>query len=774
MHSCAILPLLAGLAAAIPVSTTETPTNVNPTPDALPLDFLANVEIPTYSTSSKDVPYAAATAIAAVAAAQSETPLSVFPAVTDVAINAAGDGAGEATALPTPTAAKRDLAGVQRRAACDPQPTISSKYSIDVSSANAFRASTAISDAAKAAKCPDGYSNKFVNLGGANSAYAYMGYTVVDTGYDVNYCASQCDKKDGCLAFNIYFERDPTIEPGDGCTNPPAFASIKCSFWGSALDSRTATNTGQWRAGFEVAIAGSNAYTSKKIGGKLDGWSGPLDLGTAVMQAPLYDAANTWTYLGYKLFQDGPFDVKLCAAACDAQTQYNVAHPPSTGYTPLCAAFGTYQLTVTDRNTGKSSVVGQMCTMYTSAWDAKYATNTVAWNDAIMTKYTYSLSYFYSKSGTQPVSDADLAGLKQDGGDFCTSYINYLAPTTSTTTTVTPVATISSISSFTETTTVITQTVTTATGGFGKRDVKGSSTANSNSNVIVVSYITASSDLVPAPTFLTSNATMTAAANSTLSKRIVAGVATPTAVSGWDPLKISAACSRVATGTVTQTSTSTLASTTTVTTSTTTTTTISTGTITTVAAPTQTVLFSGRSTDYMYQQVELILPFPISGFGISNRKMVIDRTGWGGIYGSEDENLFLYMNGFYGDDPVIRQPSDQHLKATIYGSEGHRSIVFDWSLSSAKDSSDVYQFSLTVFEDRPGVLVGKYYQMYNLGRSGMSWNPGNVPWLGLYLSDFAGLGRQRFAWYSPASLSPGDMFTADANDASITPGTFVP
>lgn len=55
---------------------------------------------------------------------------------------------------------------------------------------------------------------------------AYLGYSVVQT-YDVATCAQKCTAKAGCLAFNIYFERDPTLEPGTGCVDPPAFANIK-------------------------------------------------------------------------------------------------------------------------------------------------------------------------------------------------------------------------------------------------------------------------------------------------------------------------------------------------------------------------------------------------------------------------------------------------------------------------------------------------------------------------------------------------------------------
>lgn len=133
------------------------------------------------------------------------------------------------------------------------------------------------------------------------------------------------------------------------------------------------------------------------------------------MNTPLYDCTSTWTYLGYKLLKAGSVDPRLCAAACDAQTEYNKAHPASETSTPVaCNAFGSYILTKS--NSTGSYQQGQMCTFYTAFWDRKFAVNTASYDDAVGVKYTYSYSSFYGKKDAQPVC----------GGDFVSSAGTYV------------------------------------------------------------------------------------------------------------------------------------------------------------------------------------------------------------------------------------------------------------------------------------------------------------------------------------------------------------
>jgi hypothetical protein len=218
-----------------------------------------------------------------------------------------------------------------------------------------------------------------------------MGYTVL-TSYDTSLCASKCDKIDGCAAFNLYYERDPSQDPGTGCENPSSTINIKCVFWGGPVSVDNAKNYGQYRNQFHVVIAGSNGYVSNKLSPP-SGFSDPMPLGDAAINAPL-DCNSKDTYLGDRIFQTGPFDVSKCAAACKAQADYNRAHPATDGsVTKTCQFFNTYMLLK------NGDAVGQYCALYAQSWPASYATNRGQYRGS--DKYTIAYS-FISSNATNP------------------------------------------------------------------------------------------------------------------------------------------------------------------------------------------------------------------------------------------------------------------------------------------------------------------------------------------------------------------------------------
>jgi hypothetical protein len=73
---------------------------------------------------------------------------------------------------------------------------------------------------------------------------------------------------------------------------------------------------------------------------------------SAAINAPL-NCNGADTFMGSKLFNSGPFDESLCAAACTAQNVYNLKHPPASGLPKLCRFYNTYVLLKNDTSQGQ-------------------------------------------------------------------------------------------------------------------------------------------------------------------------------------------------------------------------------------------------------------------------------------------------------------------------------------------------------------------------------------------------------------------------------------
>ncbi len=65
----------------------------------------------------------------------------------------------------------------------------------------------------------------------------------------------------------------------------------------------------------------------------------PLTYSNILAKCKLQD-----TYMGVKLFTSTAFDTSLCAAACTAQSQYNIAYPPKDRPPQTCQFYNTYAL----------------------------------------------------------------------------------------------------------------------------------------------------------------------------------------------------------------------------------------------------------------------------------------------------------------------------------------------------------------------------------------------------------------------------------------------
>ena len=127
----------------------------------------------------------------------------------------------------------------------------------------AFSAFTTFASVANAAVAPSGWQRTFTNLNASElydpTTMVYLGYQTMST-YDAGQCLALCDSTTGCVGANLYYERNPTLNPADACPNPTAQTLIKCALWGSPITPAAATNYGQYREQFHVVIAGSNAY----------------------------------------------------------------------------------------------------------------------------------------------------------------------------------------------------------------------------------------------------------------------------------------------------------------------------------------------------------------------------------------------------------------------------------------------------------------------------------------------------------------------------------
>lgn len=119
--------------------------------------------------------------------------------------------------------------------------------------------SNALRSAAQSASAPQGYVEAFKDLSGSSQQIGYLTYKNIDDGtYGVQQCANFCDSEKFCLGFNIFYERDPSVNPADACPNPDPITNVKCAIYGYPVAAGAATNQGQWRENFQVVIVGSN------------------------------------------------------------------------------------------------------------------------------------------------------------------------------------------------------------------------------------------------------------------------------------------------------------------------------------------------------------------------------------------------------------------------------------------------------------------------------------------------------------------------------------
>ncbi|CAD0097303.1 unnamed protein product [Aureobasidium mustum] len=344
---------------------------------------------------------------------------------------------------------------------CVAQPTgIAYKSSPDTP--DAFLADPYYSSVANsAAAAPTGYSTSFTNLTASNNALGYLGYSLMNT-YDPSVCASRCDKIDGCQSINVYFERDPSVDPNDSsCSNPTSYTQIKCVYWGGPVTASNAVNNGQWRNNFRVVIAGSNGYSNKSIDTPA-GYTAPSYLGNAAINAPPTDCAGYNNSLAGYLWTSGPFNDGLCATACSAYSAASLANAAANGgIAQTCQFFNTYVL----KADGKDA--GQYCALYQQSFSSSSGTSSKTTLNGITYTFGYSYTSTNATSSGGPAIDCQVASASRIIGSstlqpFCSTFLGFDPATTTITVTTTPstTTTVTTNSAAVKVTTTITSTVT--------------------------------------------------------------------------------------------------------------------------------------------------------------------------------------------------------------------------------------------------------------------------------------------------------------------------
>ncbi|CAD0085225.1 unnamed protein product [Aureobasidium mustum] len=144
--------------------------------------------------------------------------------------------------------------------ACSTMPNFGYTYTPTNPAPSAFLKDTTLRAQYMTASVPANYVWRFAGFYASISQAGYMFYTELSS-YSPSQCAAICDANTACKGFNIYFERTPSLAPGNGCVNPAPQVDVKCAFYSTAVSEANAVNIGSWRSSFNVVITGGNGYT---------------------------------------------------------------------------------------------------------------------------------------------------------------------------------------------------------------------------------------------------------------------------------------------------------------------------------------------------------------------------------------------------------------------------------------------------------------------------------------------------------------------------------
>lgn len=307
---------------------------------------------------------------------------SVKLSISTKKVTSVASSRSTSTTIKKPTSAK-----VKRAAAtsCNNPNNILFKFTsstFSFTTPTQFLTDTSLAGLASARSYPPaGYSTSFTNQLAGLFAPNYLGYYQLSS-YDTNACATYCNARSDCNAFNIYIQRTPTFIPDDLCPNPSGAASITCALYGSPLSASQATNIGQYRKDFMVVIQGSNGYNLNPVPVSIPSYQGPSALDAV--------AYSYGIYLGQRYFST--YDVTQCSSVCNTYTANSRASARSGGYSTYtpCNYFNVFNLTLN----GQSQLMG--CYFFTTSSAANYATYKTAVDSSSGTVYNLTNSYGYA------------------------------------------------------------------------------------------------------------------------------------------------------------------------------------------------------------------------------------------------------------------------------------------------------------------------------------------------------------------------------------------
>lgn len=319
--------------------------------------------------------------------------------------------------------------------ACATQQILYS-YTSTPNTPNGFLVDPSLLSQATGALAPAGYTTNFTGQYGSLFANNYLGYYQISA-YSPSTCSGICDSISSCKGFNLYFERDPVVNPAPTCANPTAGVMVRCAIWGSQISSAQAKNIGEWRTDFMVIITGSNGYLKNTAPAAISGYTGPTALAGLVNVNSL-NGKNVVAGSGY---YPGAYDPSQCATLCASTSAANKLAAAAAGNTTYAAC--NYVNSAILSVSGVAQ--GTYCSLYTTADVASYATLYTSKYNGVAYDITYSYGYALNNVDSGVVaagsgastSSASSGATTSAAGSGSTTVRSSITSSSTTTTTIT-------------------------------------------------------------------------------------------------------------------------------------------------------------------------------------------------------------------------------------------------------------------------------------------------------------------------------------------------